>query len=479
MNTIFDRTSDIKEQWQKDLARVYKETYALLALRIAPLITFPPEAMKELSDPNCPEVFRVAAGLTQNSVQIVSTGILHTYLKVTRPILFDPGKRDITDSTGYSFFLSATPSAAEIYDGLKMICPVAVPLLIEKIEGCPLSAKEQLKNAFQDEQRDVFIDCLNNLDCDISSLSFHSTVLAFERWLYLAMFTNPQAYLDFIYHRHLGSITEIIRATTPSEQELEEALVYINGSYNISFEAQSSSSDGYSPELMDEAMGNAEQMIAAIKNILKTTTRVYKEFEDVLFPFEKDYYTNLLELPYVRPVVEEIEEEQKHEDELSTQTESPKSDDSFTLPKNFFNLVKDNSSCEEHFEINYSVEKGGPKLFLELINYIASQGFIETDYRTKRLFAYVLTGRWKPEDYQAGETITWSDNDHEGKELCYLIKTLIVSDQGKKATKYKKMHRLFIGPCWSKTVPDKDQGNNAPKKFKEALNDLYPDICKL
>jgi hypothetical protein len=159
--------------------------------------------------------------------------------------------------------------------------------------------------------------------------------------------------------------------------------------------------------------------------------------------------------------------------------ESPKSDDSFTLPKNFFNLVKDNSSCEEHFEINYSVEKGGPKLFLKLINYIASQGFIETDYRTKRLFAYVLTGRWKPEDYQAGETITWSDNDHEGKELCYLIKTLIASDQGKKATKYKKMHRLFIGPCWSKTVPDKDQGNNAPKKFKEALNDRYPDICKL
>lgn len=230
---------------------------------------------------------------------------------------------------------------------------------------------------------------------------------------------------------------------------------------------------------MDEAMGNAEQMIAAIKNILKITTQVHKEFEDVLFPFEKDYYTNLLELPYVRPVVEEIEEEQKHEDELSTQTESPKSDDSFTLPKNFFNLVKDNSSCEEHFEINYSVEKGGPKLFLELINYIASQGFIETDYRTKRLFAYVLTGRWKPEDYQAGETITWSDNDHEGKELCYLIKTLIVSDQGKKATKYKKMHRLFIGPCWSKTVPDKDQGNNAPKKFKEALNDLYPEICKI
>lgn len=475
MSTFFDRTTDIKEQWQKDLARVYKETYALLAPRLAPLFSFPPDAMKELSDPNCPEVFRVVAGLAQNGVQIISTGILYSYLKVTRPILFDalmsPAEND--------FLSSITPTASELYDGLRMICPVAVPLLIEKIEGCPLSAKEQLKKAFQDQRRDDFVECINNLDCDISSLNFYSTFLALERWLYLAMLTDPQAYLDFVYHRNLGSISEVIRATTPSEQEMREAFDVLSGSPDYSSEAPSPRWEDASPEQREEAINNAEQMMVGIKLMLYKITEICKESEDFLFTFEKEYYTHLLELPYIRQLVEEIEEEQKHEDELSTQTESPKSDDSFTLPKNFFKLVKDNSSCEEHFEINYSVEKGGPKLFLELINFIASQGFIETDYRTKRLFAYVLTGRWKPEDYQAGETITWSDNDHKGKELCYLIKTLIVSDQGKKATKYKKMHRLFIGPCWSKTVPDKNQGNNAPKKFKEALNDLYPDICKL
>lgn len=475
MSTFFDRTSDIKEQWQKDLARVYKETHALLTSRIGHSFIVPPEVMEEASNPNCPEIFRVALGLTQNGVQIISTGILYSYLKVTRPILFDalmsPAEND--------FLSSITPTASELYDGLRMICPIAVPLLIEKIEGCPLSAKEQLKKTFQDQRRDDFVECINNLDCDISSLNFYSTFLALERWLNLAMFTDPQAYLDFVYHRNLGSISEMIRATTPSEQEMREAFDVLSGSPDYSSEAPSPRWEDASPEQREEAINNAEQRKVGIKLMLYKITEIYKESEDVLFTFEKEYYTHLLELPYIRQVVEEIEEEQKHEDKLSTQTESPKSDDSFTLPKNFFNLVKDNKSCEEHFEINYSVEKGGPKLFLELINYIASQGFIETDYRTKRLFAYVLTGRWKPEDYQAGETITWSDNDHEGKELCYLIKTLIVSDQGKKATKYKKMHRLFIGPCWSKTVPDKDQGNNAPKKFKEALNDLYPDICKL
>lgn len=475
MSTFFDRTSDIKDQWQKDLARVYKETNALLTSRIGHSFIVPPEVMEEVSNPNYPELFRVALGLTQNGVQIISTGILYTYLKVTRPILFDA----LMSPAGNDFLSSITPTASELYDGLRMICPVAVPLLIEKIEGCPLSAKEQLKKAFQDQRRDDFVECINNLDCDISSLNFYSTYLALERWLNLAMFTDPQAYLDFVYHRNLGSISEMIRATTPSEQELRNAIDVLSGSPDYSSEAPSLRWEDASQEQKEEAINNAEQRKVGIKLILQRTTEFYKESEDVLFSFEKEYYTNLLELPYVREVVEEIEDELKHKDELSAKMESPKSDDSFTLPKNFFNLVKDNSSCEEHFEINYSVEKGGPKLFLELINYIASQGFIETDYRTKRLFAYVLTGRWKPEDYQAGETITWNDNDHEGKELCYLIKTLIASDQGKKATKYKKMHRLFIGPCWSKTVPDKDQGNNAPKKFKEALNDLYPDICKL
>lgn len=475
MSTFFDRTSDIKDQWQKDLARVYKETNALLTSRIGHSFIVPPEVMEEVSNPNYPELFRVALGLTQNGVQIISTGILYTYLKVTRPILFDA----LMSPAGNDFLSSITPTASELYDGLRMICPVAVPLLIEKIEGCPLSAKEQLKKAFQDQRRDDFVECINNLDCDISSLNFYSTYLALERWLNLAMFTDPQAYLDFVYHRNLGSISEMIRATTPSEQELRNAIDVLSGSPDYSSEAPSLKWEDASQEQKEEAINNAEQRKVGIKLILQRTTEFYKESEDVLFSFEKEYYTNLLELPYVREVVEEIEDELKHKDELSAKMESPKSDDSFTLPKNFFNLVKDNSSCEEHFEINYSVEKGGPKLFLKLINYIASQGFIETDYRTKRLFAYVLTGRWKPEDYQAGETITWNDNDHEGKELCYLIKTLIASDQGKKATKYKKMHRLFIGPCWSKTVPDKDQGNNAPKKFKEALNDLYPDICKL
>ena len=160
-------------------------------------------------------------------------------------------------------------------------------------------------------------------------------------------------------------------------------------------------------------------------------------------------------------------------------SDSDKESLAFTLPTDFFDLPLDRSASDEYFDVEYAVEKGGTKRFTRFLNYIASQGYIEYSNRSKQLLAYILTGRWKPADYQRGEAMAWHDYGHEGKELCYIIKSLVASDQGKKATKYDKMHKLFTGPNWSNSVPDKDQGNNAQKKFKEALNDLYPDICKL
>ena len=151
----------------------------------------------------------------------------------------------------------------------------------------------------------------------------------------------------------------------------------------------------------------------------------------------------------------------------------------FTLPDDFFKHPPTDTP-EEYFNIEYIVQKKGAKSFCKLINFISSNGYIADDDRTKQLLAYILSGRGKPEDYrEGGETITWKDKDHAGKELCFLIKILIVPDQGKKATKYKKMHKLFTGPNWNENVPDKDQGNNAEKNFKDALKDIYPELCKI
>lgn len=430
MSTFFDRTRDIKEQWQKDLARVYKDTYDLLVSHFAPLTTIPPEVMEELSDPNCPKIYKVTLGLVQNSVQIISTNLLYSYLNITRPILFGSGMMDIKSLANNEFFSSATPTAEEIYDGLRMICPVAVPLLIEKISGCPLSVKEQLKKAFHEQRRDDFVECINNLDCDISILQFYAVYLPFERWIYITMFTNPQAYLDLVYHRNLGRFSEIFRDSIPSEQEMREIFDSFNDSSDVPLTAPPKGSTEYSQQQEEEAITNAEQMKALIIEILKMTTHIYKKFEDVLFPFEKEYYTNLLELPYIRKAVEEIEEELRHEDEEEAVKDSA-------------SLEQDEGNClnELHWPMdeelknypnNYNdadyftntifgpagkVDLGGvEKLFAVLVK----QGILKDDIETKLIFLARYSGKEIP-----GITlkpIEWDmlDNDRE-KAIGYLI----------------------------------------------------------
>ena len=406
MSTFFDRTRDIKEQWQKDLARVYKDTNDLLVSHFAPLTTIPPEVMEELSDPNCPKIYKVTLGLVQNSVQIISTNLLYSYLNITRPILFGSGMMDIKSLANNEFFSSATPTAEEIYDGLRMICPVAIPLLIEKISGCPLSVKEQLKKAFHEQRRDDFVECINNLDCDISILQFYAVYLPFERWIYITMFTNPQAYLDLVYHRNLGRFSEIFRDNIPSEQEMREIFDSFNDSSDVPLTTPPKGSTEYSQQQEEEAITNAEQMKALIIEILKMTTHIYKKFEDVLFPFEKEYYTNLLELPYIRKVVEEIEEELRHEDE----EEAVK--DSASLEQDGGNCLnephwptdeelegyKDNYNGKEYFSDTIFGPAGKVKasVIKELYDVLSEEGILKEDIETQLIFLARYTGKEIP-----------------------------------------------------------------------------------
>lgn len=144
----------------------------------------------------------------------------------------------------------------------------------------------------------------------------------------------------------------------------------------------------------------------------------------------------------------------------------------FKLPDNFFSIPKDLGKRAEFFECENDVEDGGPSQLSDLINWLSSEGFIEADDRTKRRLAYVLTGHDRPDDFNPEEKFIWKDD--KGNELCYLIKTLIVSDQGKKFSKYDKMCAWFVGPQWK--TPVKDLANNAKPKFMKRLRKFYPTL---
>ncbi len=147
-------------------------------------------------------------------------------------------------------------------------------------------------------------------------------------------------------------------------------------------------------------------------------------------------------------------------------------DDVFKLPDNYFSIPKDRRNKAEYFECENDVEDGGPSQLSNLINWLGSEGYIEADDRTKRRLAYVLTGHDRPDDFDPEEKFIWKED--KGNELCYLIKTIIVSDQGKKFSKYGKMCAMFVGPQWK--TPVKDLANNATPKFMKRLRKFYPTL---
>ena len=149
----------------------------------------------------------------------------------------------------------------------------------------------------------------------------------------------------------------------------------------------------------------------------------------------------------------------------------------FTLPDDLFisdNFPIDQKNDAAHFIPDYDIQKQGGIKFAELINTISSYGYIESSYRSKRLLTYVLTGRFKPEDYQEGEKVEWIDSGY-GYELIYVIKYIIGNEKGK----YPRICHLFSGPQWLGKGDFKDQADYASTTFRKALNNIYPEECKL
>ena len=140
---------------------------------------------------------------------------------------------------------------------------------------------------------------------------------------------------------------------------------------------------------------------------------------------------------------------------------------SFSLPDDFFHS-KCAADDTEHMHIKLSVEDKGTELFTEFINYVAEKGYIEDSPAVKNLFAYRLTGYYRPESDLP--TIVWNGRNGKSYELIYLIRYLC--DRGD----YKKMRRFFECPEWVKEK-DSSYAHSADTEFRRKMAGIYPGIC--
>ena len=139
----------------------------------------------------------------------------------------------------------------------------------------------------------------------------------------------------------------------------------------------------------------------------------------------------------------------------------------FDLPDDFFHS-KCAADDTEHLYLKHPVESKGVEVFTKFINYVAERGYIENSPSMKRLFAYRLSGYYRPEGDLS--PIVWNGKNNKSYELIYIIRYLC--DEAS----YKKMRRFFEGPEW---VKEKDSGYalSADSRFKLKMSEFYPGIC--
>ena len=139
----------------------------------------------------------------------------------------------------------------------------------------------------------------------------------------------------------------------------------------------------------------------------------------------------------------------------------------FNLPDDFFSskCVADDT---EHLYLKPSVESKGAEIFTDFINYVAEKGYIENSPSVKNLFAYRLSGYYRPEEDLP--PIIWNGKNNRSYELIYIIRYLC--DRGD----YRKMRRFFDGCDW---VKEKDSGyaNSADSEFRRRMSEMFPGIC--
>ena len=141
---------------------------------------------------------------------------------------------------------------------------------------------------------------------------------------------------------------------------------------------------------------------------------------------------------------------------------------SFSLPDDFFHS-KCAADDTEHLHVKLSVEDKGTELFTEFINYVAEKGYIENNPAVKSLFAYRLSGYYRPEGDLS--PIVWNGKNSKSYELIYILRHLC------DRADYKKMRRFFEGPEWVKEK-DSSYAHSADTEFRIRMSEFYPDVCK-
>lgn len=218
---------------------------------------------------------------------------------------------------------------------------------------------------------------------------------------------------------------------------------------------------------------NALYIYYVVKNIVSDDTNLFSKIKSFFrghnLP-ENESDLNLDNLPddfrdYYDTLYSDVIAEEDAENDFGSENEVE-----LKLPSNFFAL-KPHTDRSEYFGGSNFIAGTDIEKFTELLNWLGEKGYIENDFRTKRLLAYRLTGRWRPEGKLP--KIKWMGKGAKGSNCIYLVSKACED----KKKKFDKMQEFFDRDFPKNNI--NAYARSSGKPFRKSLNEFFPKIFTL
>ena len=309
-------------------------------------------------------------------------------------------------------------TAKEIYDALQVFAPYAVPEIIRTI-GCSSATMTLLQHAFDAQDEDAFVRIIDTSDCD----------------LLLTSCICEDVWPKIVYH------------TDPSDEDIANSLdvvarLFMNEEHPIRRSSKELC------EATDSLFEDGDE-----ESYMRKYDRYNQDLFDYMCEFYRDNYDRFK--PKERKQIEPI-----------ILQGGGYIDTEFCLPNDYFSFHNEADDTKEYFGLHPDVIKAGVEPFVQLVNYLAESGYIDSSAATKQHFAYRFSGRLRPEKL---ETIEWHGKNGNSYELIYLVRNLT------ERANYRKMRNFFVGPKWVKDR-DSSYARGADYLLKAYLHQLYPTL---
>ncbi len=309
-------------------------------------------------------------------------------------------------------------TAKEIYDALQVFAPYAVPEIIRTI-GCSSATMTLLQQAFDAQDEDAFVRIIDTSDCD----------------LLLTSCICEDVWPKIVYH------------TDPSDEDIANSLdvvasLFMNEEHPIRRSSKELS------EATDSLFEDGDE---------DTCMRKYERYNQDLFDYMCEFY---------RDNYDRFKSKERKQIEPIILHGGGYIDTEFCLPDDYFSFHNEADDAKEYFGLHPEVIKAGVEPFVQLVNYLAESGYIDSSAATKQLFAYRFSGRMRPEKV---EPIEWHGKNGNSYELIYLVRNLT------ERANYRKMRNFFTGPKWVKDS-DSSYSRGADYHLKAYLHQLYPTL---